>query len=206
MRRMLTIVSRYVKRREVNEGPKVGPKPPNLLDQRIMDLGHQIVSKGRAGFVCSVCGDTWTKSTKHALINNGECRGEYPWDIPESTLNTWRLPPVEKGITYRGKVVHPSHSVYYYRGVVYCNRCGYLTTGGRIQHLGVPCRMKVLRSQRRVLTGIHQGRSPGGKAWPMPEDDQCPSGLIPFKIGENYADPDSFTFLPGKGPTGSMLL
>lgn len=205
MRRMLAIVSKYIKGRE-HQGPIEGPKLPSPLDQKIIDLGHQVVNKGRAGFLCTLCGDTWTKNTRHAFIANGECRGEYPWEIPESTLHKWKLPPVEKGITYRGKVVHPTHSVYFYRGVVYCNRCGYITTGGRIQHLGVPCRMRLLESQRRVLKGMREGKAPGGKPWPMPDDDQCPSGLIPFRKGEEYADPDSFIFLPGKGPTGSMLL
>ena len=51
---------------------------------------------------------------------------------------------------------------------------------------------------------MREGRAPGGKPWPMPEDDQCPSGLIPFKIGDDYVDPDSFILTKNPYP-GSFV-
>ena len=171
-----------------------------------MALGHTIVSKGPLGYVCARCGDTWTHNSRHAMLENGPCSGDYPWDIPESTLNTWRLPKVQKSIIYFGKKIHQSHTICYYRGIVYCMQCGYLTTGARVQHLKIRCRMRCLPSQRRILRGIRDGISPcAGGEWPLPEDDQCPQGLIPFQVKGEYCDMESFTFQRGRGPTGSML-
>ena len=95
MRRLLTITSVYLRRDgHFPAGPIYGPKRPSPLDEQISSLGHEIVSKGKAGYLCTLCGDKWTKNTRNALISTGQCRGEYPWDPPLSTLRTWKLPRV----------------------------------------------------------------------------------------------------------------
>ena len=172
-----------------------------------MSLGHTIVPRGKLGYVCPHCGDTWTKNTRQVILENGPCTGEYPWDIPQSCLERWRLPKQTRSIVSFGKRIHPSHTICYYRGIVYCSSRGYLTTGARVQHLRVQCRMKCLPSQRRVLKGIRDGKSPcPGGEWPLPEDEQCPQALIPFQIRGTYAAFDFFTLHRGRGPTRSMLV
>ena len=166
-----------------------------------------IVQRPPVGYVCSRCGDTWNRTSKKAMLSNGPCAGDLPWDIPESMLKRWVLPAGgNKGIVYNGKIVHPSHKLIYYRGLLYCCICGYYTTGTRIHHLARACRMKAPSSQKRLLRCMRAGRAPCPKGvWPLPDDEQCPSGLIPFQIMGEYADLQSFLFKRGRGPTGSML-
>ena len=103
-RRMISIVQKFVTT-GVKAGTKYGPVRPTPLDERIALLGHKIVDRRPVGYICANCVDTWTKNTRHALLENGPCSGDITWDIPASTRDRWIMPRQEKGIVYRGKLI-----------------------------------------------------------------------------------------------------
>ena len=86
---------------------------------------------------------------------------------------------------YMGKVTHPSHSITYYMGVVYCNRCGYYSTGKRSMHLSTGCGMSVRPSQVVIRDSLRQGRCPSqiGR-WPRADEPQAPDEIRPWVVSD----------------------
>ena len=86
---------------------------------------------------------------------------------------------------YMGKVIHPSHSITYYRGVVFCNRCGYYSTGKRLDNLASRCELKILPSQVRIRDSLRDGKLPSQiKAWPRADEPQAPDELKPWVVSD----------------------
>ena len=88
-----------------------------------------------------------------------------------------------------GRPIHPSHSISYYRGVVYCNRCGYYTSGGRVDYLRKECVLKAAPSQARLLKRIRDGIYPTSTGeWPQPDQTQAPGFLLTYLINGQLAE------------------
>ena len=106
---------------------------------------------------------------------------ESPWtSIPPAMHHPWLLPPVNRGILFGGKVLHYSHRLVWYRGVVYCRHCGYYSQGKRAQKLVKRCPSKPVATQARLLDKMKQGTALTSKGWPLPLEAQCPLGLKPY--------------------------
>ena len=133
--------------------------------------------------------------------------GWYGWMGTESGFSPFYKAPDKKGIIFGDRPIHGSHSLTAYRGLVYCNRCGYYTTGKRGCRLAVRCGMKPDGAKEpkgfpglQVLKRIRAGRPPTGQ-WPRPDEWQCPQDLIPYlSSGQQPDHTSSFQFGPGKGP------
>ena len=163
---------------------------PSILDARILELGHEPISTTGQGCMmfCARCGVQWSKRHRSGVINFGPCLGSSPWtQLPPSYMAPWRCPPCTT-IMFHGRCVHPTHSLVYYRGVLYCNHCGYYSSGARVAHLADACVLKPLPSQLRLLKRMRQGIYPlASSDWPLPDECQTPSGLLPFLSEEQAA-------------------
>jgi len=150
-------------------------------------LGHDPIPWGQRT-MCQMCFLQWGPQHRNNVISRGRCPQASPWTkIPQDLQNPWLLPP-NTGLLWRGKPVHPSHSIVYYRGVIYCNHCGYYTTGGSVRKLQGPC-MKPPASQVRLLRRMKEGIFPVAQQdWPMPHEQQVPGHLLPHVINGESAE------------------
>ena len=88
-----------------------------------------------------------------------------------------------------GRPIHSSHSITYYRGVIYCNRCGYYSSGGSVRYLRDPCVLKPAESQMRLLKRMRDGIYPTSTGdWPMPDQTQAPGFLLTYLINGQLAE------------------
>ena len=84
-------------------------------------------------------------------------------------------------LAVNGREVHPSHSLAWKRGVLFCRVCGYHSVK-KIVRLKDKCRMKVPNEAiRRHLTGIYLGRPPTSNGrWPQEEGSVPPRAWARF--------------------------
>ena len=153
------------------------------LDLEVEACGHGTQVLGQWS-QCKVCGDSWSPQHRRRVVARGRCRGVTPWtSIPPALHCPWALPPVHRGIMFNGKIIHYSHRLMWYRGIVYCLHCGYYSRGLRLGHLWKRCRMKPKASQAPVLKRIKRGVPPTDTGWPLPLEAQSPMDLKPFLAG-----------------------
>ena len=70
---------------------------------------------------------------------------------------------------------HPTHSLHYVRGVVFCNVCGRWSCGGRATAITRACEGHQERAGASALALIHRGRFPrSGDNWPKGAEDAPP--------------------------------
>ena len=174
----------------------------SILDARIIELGHEPILLRKGWQLCEHCGVQWHKAHRARIIGLGPCSREYPWSqLPPSYMAPWLAPPATT-IVFHGRCLHPSHRLVFYRGVVYCSHCGYYTSGGRVDKLADPCIIEGPPHHKRILKRMQQGIYPlKHRDWPLPDDAQTPSGLLPFlseeQAGARYPQA---TRLPGRRP------
>ena len=88
-----------------------------------------------------------------------------------------------------GRPIHSSHSITYYRGVIYCNRCGYYSSGGSVRYLRDPCVLKPADSQMRLLKRMRDGLYPTTQGeWPMLDEHQAPGFILTHLINGQLAE------------------
>ena len=76
---------------------------------------------------------------------------------------------------------HVSHSLYTYRGIVYCNNCGSMAATSRLGNLAHSCQ-ELKGHGKSVLAKIRSGQLPNHMgAWPD-EEVSRPSSVIPSAI------------------------
>ena len=131
---------------------------------------------------CGLCGFTWTKHTRRALVARGPCPGYYVWDtaIPWDLERPWRYPR-EIPLTWKGHEVHLSHALVFFRGAIFCNTCGARSAYAASPALTSPCPMRALsETTAKRLTRMRRGEWPekAPKDWPAPPGTQCPNGLL----------------------------
>jgi len=72
---------------------------------------------------------------------------------------TMQYPQRNPGLTHLGnKAIHHSHDMYIFRGLSYCNRCGYIATN-QVRALSDRC-VEPKRNGKNVLKHIRQGMVP----------------------------------------------
>ena len=146
---------------------------PNL-NKDIIELGHSIVTQdGR--FCCDKCGQSWTKNTRAHLISLGPCPGVGIWVRSDYQRNRPVRVRENQGLVFNGRAINPSHRLRWFRGAMYCLRCGGYSVS-RVRSLASPCRMKVNSSI--YLKRIREGMFPNPQGhWPLPEGEQLPAHL-----------------------------
>ena len=113
-RRMMCIVKHFYETKFSEPEPLAGPKPTTLLNQAILEKGHEPKWCGHQ-FICQICGGTWGMKDRGAIASGPQCGGEYPWQAPDNFFKPFYLPK-GSGIIFSGWRIHPSHSISCYRG------------------------------------------------------------------------------------------
>ena len=127
-------------------------------------------------------------------LGDKACPGKVLWMAPDNCFKPWVKMAMQQDVVLGAKVIHGSHSLSYYRVLVYYTECGYHTSGGSLVRLAEPCGVNGVRASALAsLRHIKQGHPPGGR-WPLPDEWQAPAGLMTFIIRDDYADLSSFRF------------
>ena len=114
-------------------------------------------------YKCTVCLNSFRRDDrgfKHWLIS--ECIK------PSVESESAQIVPVKINtqIHLGNNTVHSSHSVYDYRGIIYCNICGARTGEDQMRYLGKQC-LPPGPGGRALLQAISSNRLPPGvKSWP----------------------------------------
>ena len=135
---------------------------------------------------CRLCGATWPKRNRRAVLALGPCPKSNIWGttMPPSLDAPWIYPKTrDQPVLWLGRAIHISHHLQYYRGCIYCNKCGARSAKHPSPALSTQCLLRPLspRVQRRLnsmLRGIWP--DPPGD-WPLPPHAQAPSGFILMK-------------------------
>ena len=141
-----------------------------------------------------------TQSAKRDKINkNGRVDG-YSGQSASSSSATAALPlaalvptppappaaaPRPLAVVIGNVTVHPWHRLAFWRGVVWCWRCG--AHGFQTpRNLGKECRRMLLKAGRRTLRRLAMGQTPNERhqVWPGGEDDPPPPGVEKFDPGQ----------------------
>ena len=177
--------------------PPVRPSPHNL-DEDIRALGHDICPGLREWHVvdrdgdtysgvhipipdnqrrhmlhCRACGATWAKRNRRAVLAMGPCPKGSLWAeaVPPRLDAPWIYPRARsQRLCWLGRAIHRTHHIQYYRGCIYCNKCGARSAVYPSQALSDACLMRPLspRVQRR-LKSMRKGVWPDPPGdWPMP--------------------------------------
>ena len=184
--------------------PAEAPRRPAPLDEAIALMGHQVcygprlaahhvgghqpavATAGKRGggvFSCAICGFTWTRGRRRALVAMGPCPGSYVWGlaIPWNLELPWRYPRAA-ALMWRGHEIHPSHNITFYRGVIFCAACGSRSATGAPKALCLPCKLKPASGKtalrlKHMKAGHWLPSDPPGD-WLESHHAKCPNGLV----------------------------
>ena len=155
--------------------------------QTLEERGYIIVGIGNR-LECTVCGSTSPKQMSRKLLSSaGECAGMPPaFNLPISR-DTDLVSIRTSSLVVNGRQVHPSHSLAWKRGVLFCRVCGYHSVK-KIVRLHDRCPMKVpSKAIGRHLTGIDRGKPPtSSRRWPL--DD----GIDPTRAIAKFLTPEEW--------------
>ena len=131
---------------------------------------------------CRLCGATWSRRNRRALLSQGPCPGSNLWlhDVPPSLEAPWIYPRgAQIPVIWKGHVVSLSHRLQFYRGCLYCNVCGAYSARHFAPALAAACLLRPAsdRGQRR-LNSMRRGVWPAAGDWPLPPQAQAPQGFI----------------------------
>ncbi len=117
--------------------------------------------------------------TTDSVVQCSECLSKVHLNSPDfySFVRTPCIPAIRTHacvsivgqIRIRNQHSHPTHDMYSFRGIQYCNKCGYMVKR-RMQNLTKPCNGSDRRSAhgRRVLESIARHELPPGvECWPV---------------------------------------
>ena len=110
------------------------------------------------------------------MVHKGFCPGLSIWSVVDRQMERPISMKPAVGLIYNGHPIHYTHRLKWYRGVLYCAKCGaYSIT--RVRKLRNVCLLKPHPTMRRVLNNFKDGvfLFPGGD-WPMPE------GTLPAQL------------------------
>ena len=144
------------------------------------DLGHQTTTEGH-NIICHVCCSTWPKNGPLQLYERADvCPGIPP--IAKDLIGGHHGGPKRlqaSGLHIRGVKVHPSHSLAFLHGVLFCTKCG-CYCAKIVKGLALGCKMKPTNPvQASGLRRLLRGEAPSGFAWPEP-GASAPDYMSPF--------------------------
>ena len=129
------------------------------MHDTLHDLGHEVIVVGNRDH-CTRCIINWHKADRKQMIDRGRCNPDMSGPAPPLCRDVPWVILVGKDMVFEGKSVHASHHLAWYRGILYCVRCGcYSET--RVRLLGDKCRMKPSGTKAaNGLRGIKEGLPP----------------------------------------------
>ena len=132
------------------------PKVP--LVRHIADSKHVIVERD-SGLLCLACRQTVSMGACHIVSwLQGHC-------TPIPTHHDMPMKVCTSGFAVGRQVVHHTHYVCMFKGLLFCSKCG--SRGpGKLVHLALPC-LPPTSHGLSVLKAISLGRLPPGlRVWP----------------------------------------
>ena len=164
-KRFLCICQHFLTKSPKREpNPRVGRADRcGMLDR----LGHQTTIEGHI-IQCHVCCSTWPKLGPLHIYERADICPGIPPIATDLTIGHHGAPKrvQASGLHIRGAKVHPSHSLAYLHGVLFCTKCGcYCVKIAR--GLAQGCKMKPTNPvQASGLKRLLRGEAPSGFTWP----------------------------------------
>jgi hypothetical protein len=111
---------------------------------------------------CKVCHNSFNLNDPAAkLWLKSDCTGSA--DVAQTHNHIRLLEPIHIG----NQISHISHSLYNYRGLIYCGKCGARSGKNQIRYLAHVCTPADSSTGQRQLQGILRGKLPNGcLVWP----------------------------------------
>ena len=154
-------------------GRTYDPRPTSstrcLTTTRLEALGHHVTGNPTARtMTCHTCGQVWPYSANQDMVQAGPCRPT--WEMPKGTVpnRPWRLSVPQ--VWYGKSCTHTSHSMWWYKGILYCRSCGSFGTPSRLEKLKYECRDNNGAYKQQVLGCIDGDKCPSRKPWPVPDN------------------------------------
>jgi hypothetical protein len=174
------------------------PPPRSTMLDTLSALGHDIIVVGNQDH-CQMCQTEWLKTDRKRIIDRGQCNPDMWGPSPPLCRDVPWVVPIGKDMFFKGKSVHASHRLAWYRGLLYCLRCGCYSEK-RVRLLAQPCKMKpsgapAANGLKRIKEGLHPiSGTPQGftNTGPPPsfveaqaDDRELPCPPLPTGAGEN---------------------
>ena len=172
-RRLTAVVAHFTPQQEkIDKVQKDRTDTSNMA--LIKQQGHHPIRNDGGGYLCSLCGQSWTPKTAATVIQAGQCPGDILWSTSDARCDRPIRIKEATGMIFRGVAIHPSHLLRWKRGVLYCARCGSYSAR-RVRGLRDVCIGKPTTSKRYGLRRILSGKTPApGMKWPAHEHDRPP--------------------------------
>ena len=92
------------------------------------------------------------------------------------------------GLHWHGVRVHPTHTLAFCKGIIFCTKCGNYSTK-IVRALSLKCKMKISNPQagknlRKLLDGV----APHGVRWPEPGALRAPDNVASYLTGGDALD------------------
>jgi ribonuclease HI len=134
------------------------PPPRSTMLDTLTALGHDIIVIGKQDH-CQMCLTQWPKTDRKSMIDRGQCNPDMWGSAPPLCRDVPWVIPTSKNMIFRGKSVHASHHLAWYRGLLYCLRCGCYSEK-RVRLLAESCKMMpsgapAAKGLKRIKEGLH---------------------------------------------------
>ena len=163
-------------------------KEPHESKQR-KGIYHDLEEKGHIpveanGWMhCTLCGMQWSKARIKQTLEFGNCpRHEIWYSVGEEQIRRNHTPFVGSKLQHNGHTIHPSHTIGYLKGILFCKVCS-CWTNRRMMLLVEACKMKPRnQTQRSRLKRMLNGEHPiAGKHLPKAEaHNEAPAYISKF--------------------------
>ena len=145
-------------RRNILYDNTLGKHRENMLDV-LNTLGHHVTTRGQRQY-CAHCQQTWTLGNRRAIIEMGPCRGCDIWGTISYDVERPQLLGIRSAPVYGNQPIHPSRSLAFLKGYLYCRLCGVHTSSLRVQGLATACNLipanaAAERRRNRMQQGLH---------------------------------------------------
>ena len=135
------------------------PAPPwhTHLDS-LTELGHEIISTNNRDH-CVRCISNWHRKDRKNIIANGRCDPDLWGEGPPLCKEVPWVLPLGKQMLFGGKRIHAPHHLAWYRGILYCLKCGCYSEV-RVKSLSDQCKLNpsganALSGMNRMKAGLH---------------------------------------------------
>ena len=134
------------------------PMPRTTMFDTLHGLGHELIVVGKRDH-CNRCITNWHKDDRRSIIDRGRCNPDMWGMAPPLCKNVPWVVPIGKEMVFGGKTIHATHHLAWYRGILYCLRCGCYSEL-RVRLLSNICKMKPSGVQaahglKRMKEGLH---------------------------------------------------
>ena len=163
--------------------PKPDPPTKRVRANRcgmLDNLGHQTTTEGHS-IRCHVCCSSWPKYGPLHMYERADICPGIPPIAKDLVIGHHGCPKrvQASGLHIRGAKVHPSHTLAYLHGVLFCTKCGCYCVK-IVKGLAQGCKMKPTNPvQASGLKRLLKGEAPHGMTWPE-HGASIPDYMSPF--------------------------